>query len=173
MIMKSICKNQQSQAVDQLIENLQSADAVTRVRAREHLAAAGWLATSKLIELLKDPRKHVRWEAAKTLVDIVDPKAVWALIEAMEDENEDVRWLAAEALIALRKAAVRPLLTALIRRSRSVWLYESAHHVIASWEDTESSAELRHVRDALENMESSARVPVAANLALRHLAKLR
>ena len=174
--MESICKARNEQDVEGLVEELRSRDAMTRVRARERLAAIGLLATPRLTELLKDSQQHLRWESAKTLVEIADPKAAPALIEAMEDEDEDVRWVAADAVIALSEAAIRPLLSALIERSSSIRFCQSTHHVLSAWVDVDRFPELlrvraalKRVRAALKDVEPGVIVPVAAEAVLRQL----
>ena len=77
-------------------------DAVVRRRARNGLIVLGNLAVDPLIQLLRDPTTHVRWEAAKALGSIGAPRAAPALVRVLdEDEDFDVRWLAAEALAGL------------------------------------------------------------------------
>ena len=112
------------------IANLRSEDGIVRHKARETLTLIGKQAVRQLIPLLKDPNDDVRWEAAKALAEIADPRAASELVATLEDHNFGVRWLAAEGLIALGQDALIPLLEALIKRSDSVWLREGAHHVL-------------------------------------------
>jgi hypothetical protein len=112
------------------IANLRSGDGVVRHKAREILTSIGKQAVRQLIPLLKDPNDDVRWEAAKALAEIADPRAASELAATLEDHNFGVRWLAAEGLIALGQDALIPLLEALRKRSDSVWLREGPHHVL-------------------------------------------
>jgi HEAT repeat protein len=116
--------------IKSLIANLRSEDGIVRHKAREALTFIGKQAVRHLIPLLKDPDDDVRWEAAKALSEIADPRAVSELVATLEDHNFGVRWLAAEGLIAIGGDALIPLLEALRKRSDSVWLREGAHHVL-------------------------------------------
>jgi HEAT repeat protein len=116
--------------IESLIANLRSGDGIVRHKARETLTSIGKRAVRQLTPLLKDANDDVRWEAAKALAEIADPKAASKLVATLEDHNFGVRWLAAEGLIALGEDALIPLLEALIKRSDSVWLREGAHHVL-------------------------------------------
>ena len=49
----------------------------------------------------------MRWEAAKALGKIGDPKAALALVGALEDPRSGIRWLAAEGLMAIGREALR------------------------------------------------------------------
>lgn len=84
-----------------ILTQLNSNEGIARQRARERLVKLGASAVPCLIEMLTDPRDHLRWEAAKALSEIGDPKAAPALVQALEDDYCGVRWLAAEALIKL------------------------------------------------------------------------
>jgi HEAT repeat protein len=112
------------------VANLRSEDGIARHKAREILTSIGKQAVRQLIPLLKDPNDDVRWEAAKALAEIADPRAASKLVATLEDHNFGVRWLAAEGLIALGQDALIPLLDALRKRSDSVWLRQGAHHVL-------------------------------------------
>ena len=75
-----------------------------------------------MVELLKHPDHEVRWEAARALGEIADPRAAPALVVTLEDEGFDIRWLAAEGLIALGPVGLAPLLEALAEKANSVYL---------------------------------------------------
>ena len=98
--------------LDPLLNALHSEDGEERRRARLSLVSLGSEAVDPLIELLPDPEHEVRWEAAKALGEIADPRSAPALVETLEDAGFDIRWLAAEGLIALGKAGLEPLLEA-------------------------------------------------------------
>ncbi|MEN6451459.1 MAG: HEAT repeat domain-containing protein, partial [Thermoguttaceae bacterium] len=130
--MQILCGAGLDNAVDisPLVETLRSKDAVARRRAREQLVMAGRVAVRPLLELLHDHKPHVRWEAAKALASIGDPKTASALAEVVEEDDEfDVRWVAGEGLIAMGPEGLRALLGALARRPSSATLQEGAHHV--------------------------------------------
>ena len=152
-----------------LIRLLRSRDPIQRAQARRSLVEMGKAATPDLTRLLTDRDEHVRWEAAKALVQIADPAAIPALIEALNDESADVRWLAAKAMIALRRDALQPLLTALIERSKSIHFCRSAHHVLCSLARRRHDSILSSVIESLESGETGVTVPPAAEAVLAKL----
>lgn len=149
-----------------LIANLGTKDGLVRERARQSLVAIGAPAVASLIEALADRNKQMRWEAAKALAQIGDPASAHTLVNALEDEVFDVRWLAAEGLIALGREALVPLLQALIERSDSLWLREGAHHILHNLCRGDLKEVLRPLLAALEDVEPSIEVPLAAESAL-------
>jgi HEAT repeat protein len=66
--------------------------------------------TESLIEALRHDDPNVRWEAARALGVIRDPRAVLPLIAALGDRDPDVRRKAALSLSKIRDPrAVKPL----------------------------------------------------------------
>ena len=120
--------------VQSLIAILASDDGMARKEARESLVALGRPSVASLLKALKNPRmKQVRWEAAKALGAIRDPRCIQGLVEALKDHDPDVAWLAAEALKEFGKAAWNPLLRALIKSDPdAVLLRQGAHHVLVN-----------------------------------------
>jgi HEAT repeat protein len=114
--------------IKKLIKDLDSSDGVIRERARRNLVKTGPASIDYLAELVYSKNETLRWEAVKTLSEIVNPVAIPLLIDALDDDKSSIRWLAAEGLIMLGREAVRPLLEALINRSDSVFIREGAHH---------------------------------------------
>ena len=156
--------------VDQLLAGLASNDAVERQRARNALVEVGSSSVPGLLAELDDKRQHVRWEAAKTLAEIADPAASEALVQAFGDEDSDVRWVAGEALIALKRAAVKPLLNSLTKSQDSEGLYKSAHHVLHDLsQHSDLGPLLAPVLKALDQAEPEVAVPIAAQRALENL----
>jgi hypothetical protein len=133
--------------------------------------AIGGQAVKPLIGALSSKNQWVRWEAAKSLGQIGDTKAVAALIEALEDKMFDVRWLAAEGLILIGREALAPLLQALMEHPDSLWLQEGVHHVLHDVEKGDLAEILQPVIVALEGFEPSVEVPLAVQTALRTLVK--
>ena len=87
------------------------------------------------------------------------------------DEDSDVRWVAGEAMIALKRDAVKPLLTALTKSRDSEGLYKSAHHVLHELSKLgDLDPLLAPVLHALNGSEPEVAAPVAALKALEHLA---
>jgi HEAT repeat protein len=156
--------------ISSLITDLASQSALVRTNARQSLVAMGGPAVAPLIEALADPKRQVRWEAAKALSQIADPAAAPALARALRDRGFGVRWLAAEGLIALGSKGLVPLLRALIDHSDSVWLRQGAHHVLHDLAKGILKDLVQPVLAALEGVEPSLEVPVAAETALRALA---
>jgi hypothetical protein len=113
-----------------LVKQCTSEDPSVRLRARSSLVEMGRNAVPTLIEALDHPKSHVRWEAAKALLLIRDPRAAGGLASALADENLQVRWAAAEALVALDEDALLPLFRTLIVEPNSLPLREGVHHVL-------------------------------------------
>jgi hypothetical protein len=134
------CQNPVSNnEIEKLIISLQNKDGLKRQKARRALLEMGKSATPSLIKALAHPAARVRWEAAKTLGSLKDPEAAPALVQALMDKSSEVQWLAAEGLIALKKAALKSLLSALIDRPQSIDLQsydlrQGAHHVLHALE---------------------------------------
>jgi HEAT repeat protein len=163
--------------INRLIAEIRSHDWRTREAARWELVTMKEAAVAPLIRVLEDPDWHARWEAAKALGDIADPKAAPALVEALRDRRFAIRWLAAEGLIALRAAGLRPLLQDLTRNADSLWLVRGAHHILRDLSEGHLSRDVteivRPVLSALEGVEPSLQAPVAARAALDALPQIR
>jgi len=155
--------------VKNLVKTLSSFNDLSRVEARKALEAIGKPAVPLLIEALKDPNNLTRWEAAKALGEIGDTNAAPALVEALEDEEFDVRWLAAKALIELNVKGLRPLFHALTEHADSVFLREGAHHVLHDLAKGGLRKYLAPVLIALEDMDPTIQVPMAASHSLELL----
>jgi HEAT repeats len=158
-----------SSVINPLLDQLSSKDGLQRRSARQHLVDMGKPAAPYLIRVLQSPSERGRWEAAKALGEIRDPLAAPALVQALEDEESAIRWLAARGLIALGRASLRPLLEALEAHSNSVWMREGAHHVLHTLiRDGEVDA-ASPVLEALEDIEPSVEVPIAAYYVLKKI----
>jgi len=158
-------------SLETLIAALSSHDDGVRMRARHSLVAMGKAALPSLIAALKNKNNLVRWEAAKALGEIGDPKAAPDLVKALEDEDFDIRWLAAVALIEMNIKALKPLLHALMEQGDSILIREGAHHVIHDLAKGGLRKYLAQVLSALEGIEPTADVPKAAFRALEMLEK--
>jgi hypothetical protein len=155
-----------------LIVDLDSPDGLVRVKARKSLAAVGGRAVNPLVDKLVSKQEWARWEAAKTLGQIRDVKAMVALIKALEDKLFDVRWLAAQGLIAMGREVTVPLLRALVKSPDSRWLQEGVHHVLHDLYKGKLAVILQPVITALESFEPSIEAPLAAEEALKKLKKI-
>lgn len=152
--------------IQSLVNDLDSPDQRVREAARLSLVDLGRTAVPSLIQALDNQDVRGRWQAAKALSQMENPAAAPALVNALEDESFGVRWLAAQGLIALRRHGLVPLLQALMRRSESTWLYESALHILRTLSETELRGLTLPVVEALESIEPSIDVPRAAQDAL-------
>ena len=130
--------------------------------------AEGKQAVAPLIKALSCPRgPYVRWEAAKALGRICDPRAAGPLVAALEDEDEGVRWAAADALIALKCQCLAILLSAMIERSYSFWLLQGVRHICHAWVKRDYFPRLVPLLEAFEHPEPELAVPLVAS-ALAH-----
>ena len=161
--------NMSRDAIISLITELGSENGIVRVKARNKLANIGHDAVELLVEALSSKQEWLRWEAAKTIAQIGDPSATQTLIEALHDKEFDIRWLAAEGLIHIGNKAIKPLLEELIEHSDSLWIREGAHHILHDLPDSEYKELLKPVLRALEDIEPSLEVAVAAEKTLNQL----
>jgi HEAT repeat protein len=152
--------------VKSLITDLASEDGIVRVRARRSLADIGHAAVAPLVEALDSKVNWVRWEAAKTLAQIGDPSATQILIDALSNKSFEIRWLAAEGLIHIGDNAIGPLLKELVENSDSLFVREGAHHILRDLPETRYREILKPVLHALEDVEPTVEVAVAAGAAI-------
>ena len=157
--------------IAKLLVALADKDGDVRRHARERLVTLGGPAVELLLELLTHHKAHIRWEAAKALGGIRDPRSATELLKALEeDEDEDVRWLAAEGLIALGWHGLRPLLEALADRPGSVTLRAGAHHVCHGLGRCKAYEAVRPMLAALNEPDPELAVPSVARSTLDALA---
>ncbi len=116
-------------ALADLVAKFKSDKGRIRQDAREQLCEIGAPAVPYLIQALSHPEDQVRWEAAKALTQIPDPRAADALVENLKD-NFSIRWLASEALINIGEPALVPLIRGLLASPDAPRLREAAHHVL-------------------------------------------
>jgi HEAT repeat protein len=161
-------------SIETLVTELASKDVIQRTTARQRLVKIGKPTLTALTAALVDPRKHVRWEAAKTLAAIADPGSVLPLIEALQDEEGDVRWVVGEALIALGPDAIVPVLKGLcVDPDNPAGLYGTAHQVLHALVTDRLRPVLTPVLAALKHADREVKVPVAAEEAIEALASTR
>jgi HEAT repeat protein len=153
--------------IPSLIKFLGDTDGFIRMHARKSLICIGKLAVPDLINTLAEADPQMRWQVIKVLEGIGDPTAAPALVTYLVDENAGVRWAASEAMITLQKAAIPPLLEALLHDYDSLWLRQGAHHILHKLKDNGKLNETEvKVFEALEDVEPTASVPWAAERAL-------
>jgi HEAT repeat protein len=157
--------------LESLMGLLSSKDGATRIKARKSLVALGKPAVPSLTRVLQNSKEdHVRWEAAKTLGAIGDPRAIPSLVKALEDNDQGVVWLSAEALSKFKKNAWPQLLHALIlSESDSVLLRNGAHHVLRNQKEDGFNDLLATLRTALQSSTGSESTPSAASDILKRL----
>ena len=150
-----------------LIERLASSSGTDSRETRRRLADAGGALTPQLLAALEHGSKHQRWEVIKVFEEIADPAAAPALVHALTDGSVSVRWAAANALIALDRAGLHALFTALTKQLDSYWLREGAHHVLHVLKDQGRLYPVEvEVFEALEGAAPDIQTPWAAERAL-------
>ncbi len=151
------------------MEQLAGKDGMIRLKARESLVAMGEPAVPLLIRALRNSTSdQLRWEAAKALGAISDPRSIPQLVKALEDRNSDVAWLAAEALHKFKKAAWPSLLRAVTNMGPdSVSLRHGVHHVLRNQKEVGFNDLLATLMTALE----SEAVPESAAVAAYEILK--
>lgn len=159
--------------IEKHIQALSDPDGIVRESARHALVALGHDSVEPLIRALNDSDDQVRWEAAKALSVIRDPAAVSALVTALDDELFGVRWLAAEGLTALGQDGLRALLPALMHHADSAVLRHGAHHVLRALSNRRWRSLVMPAVTALESVDASIAVPLAAYHAMAELEERR
>ncbi|EMI45596.1 HEAT repeat domain-containing protein [Rhodopirellula sp. SWK7] len=153
------------------LHDLSSEDGVVRERARKKLVASrGHEVVHALIGELVDPRKRVRWEAAKALAEIGDPVAALPLVHAMTDDDDEVAWLAAEGVASLGDPGLMAVLSGITRDCDSLEYCKVAHHSLKEFRKIgKHNAIIKKVMSALEGFEPKMSAPIAAYQALQEL----
>ncbi len=122
-----------------------------------------------LVASLHDPDEGVRESAMRTLCSSLEPAALQVVIRAMVDDDPGVRWLAAEGLIGIGESGIKPLLYALMSQSGSVWMRQSAIHVLHAYVKSPWGRQLTPILDALVDVQPALTVPPLAQKALYSL----
>jgi HEAT repeat protein len=158
--------------IEKLMADLESKEGVRRMEARHQLIETGKAAIPYLIEALDSKKQRVRWEATKTLGAMQAPEAATALVKKLMDDSFEVQWLAAEGLIALKRAAVHPLLKALTTHFDNLDLRQGAHHILHALErENLLDEKTLKVLDELRDIEPLEPFPGVAEAALNALAE--
>lgn len=113
-----------------LVDRLSDKNGQIRERARYTLVLIGSPAVPSLLELTSSRDKRTRWEAAKTLAAIADPRSMPAQLALLSDPESDIRWIAAKGLIKLGPQVLVDVLGAIINEPDSKNLRRSVHHVL-------------------------------------------
>jgi HEAT repeat protein len=125
----------EKQPLSKLIDALGDEDGLVRQRARLHLEHLGQESIPALLEALKSPNVHIRWETVRALSEIRDPKTAAALVNMLMDEDTGVRWSAMESLSRMGRDCLHPLLESFIKNFDSLWLREGLHHILRVLKD--------------------------------------
>jgi len=161
--------NKEEAAISALINDLSSKDGIKRNKARIALVEIGAPSVGPLVNALNDKSQTARWESAKALGQIMDPRSIDALVKALQDKLFDVRWLAAEALIAIGSKSVKPLLQAIIDNPGSEYVREGAHHVFHDLRAGQYGDILKPVTTSMENPTFTLDIPLHARQALKQI----
>lgn len=111
-----------------------------------------------------------REEAIAYLGSHPSAEAINALIELLETDDAGVRWKAAEVLAGLGKAALTPLLHALVEKGDSRWLLEGATHVLRDNRDHNVAKMTEGLRAAMKGSGAAVATVTAAGELLVKLA---
>lgn len=155
--------------VEALVRALDNEHPAERGRARAMLIHMGRPAVPRLIEALHERSERLRWEAARSLTAIRDPRAAPALVGALEDEIMEVRWVAEDGVIELGKDGLVALLHGLITHSGSNRFREAAHRILIAMSRGENARIAKPVLEALNGPAPIVALPVAAYTALSNL----
>ena len=158
------------QDINALMKDLSSKDGITRNKARIALVEIGAPSVEPLVNALNDRSQTVRWESAKALGQIMDPRSIDALVKALQDRLFDVRWLAAEALIAIGDKSLKPLLQAIVDNPGSEYIREGAHHVLHDLRGGQYGDILKPLITSMEDPTFTLDIPLLARKALKEIA---
>ncbi len=156
--------------IPSLIKELINPDSLIRNEARDALSCIGAPAVPDLLKALPAANMQMRWQIIKIFGTVQDPSTIPMLIKQLMDDNAEIRWAASNALINLRRLSIPPLLEALTRDFASVWLRQSAHHILRVLRDNGKLTPAEEkVYLALGDIQPTISVPWAANKALNEL----
>jgi len=125
---------------------------------------------AQYVQVLHNPivDEKDRVDACHALGRAKTPAATEALVYSLKDDAFTVRWAAAEALAEHGRAAIAPLMHALIAEDHP-FLREGAHHVLSRLPGTATHDLVKPVLEALAGRTPSVRVPMAADAVLVQL----
>ncbi len=164
--------DQLSKDVSSLIKQLNNPNSLVRSEAHDILSCIGAPVVPELLNALKSANTQVRWQIIKVFDSIQDPSTIPILMEQLKDDSAEIRWAASNALINLRREAIPALLNALTYDFDSLWMRQSAHHILRVLrENGKLTPAEDKVYQALEDIVPSVSVPWAAQKALEALRK--
>jgi len=158
--------------IPSLIKQLSNPDSLKRNEAHDILSCIGASAVPELLKALSTKDNKLRWRIIKIFDTIQDPSTIPILMTQLMDDNAEIRWAASNALLNLRRAAISPLLEALTRDFDSIWLRQSAQHILRVLRDNgKLTPEEEQVYKALGDVQPAISVPWAAIKAINALKK--
>src|SRR5512135_770973 len=159
-----------SMDIQSLIKRLSSPDSLVRMKVHDILSCIGAPAVPELLKTLATADTQLGWQIIKIFDTIQDPSTIPILIKEIMHENAEIRWAASNALINLRRETIPPLLDALTHNFDSLWLRQSAHHILHVLRDNGKLTPAEEkVYLALEDISPTSSVPWAAQKALEAL----
>ncbi|MCB0116626.1 MAG: hypothetical protein R2856_26080 [Caldilineaceae bacterium] len=126
---------------------------------------------AEAIQILNDTERSIleREQAIHFLVATPTRENLEHLVNVLEDDAFGVRWTAAAELANAGRLALEPLLRALIDRPSSVWLRESAYHVLHYMPGNLLRQQTAHLQQALKGAGANVAATEAAGALLHEL----
>ena len=156
-------------AISGLIDQLRDHDGLKRHAARTQLVEIGPAAVGALIPLLADPSEQVRWEAAKALTELPDPRAAEPLTGLLR-EADSIRWLAGTGLVNIGEAAFVPVVRALLAHPDSPRLRDSAGRILRELKRQQPDHPyIAELLDALQGPAQAETIPWVARSVLKRM----
>lgn len=163
--------NEMSKQVLNSIERLSSEETTIRIDARNQLVKMGREILPYMHKLLKSKEKQLRWEAAKTIEIIGNPKSIPYLLDMLKEQQTEFRWIASEGLINIGRESIVPLLQTLIENDETLFLRSSARYVLNELFTAKELNRYSKLMDALKNEKQLG--SIAASEAQKVLSDLR
>lgn len=130
--------------------------------ARRALQSLGTLAEPVWLAALNHPDTHIRWEAARGLGEIGDPRAALILAEGLLDESYAVRWASGDVLAQLGECAVPAILVVLRHQALSETSRQAASHTLHGITSPRVQKRIRPLLEVLNSGGDSDKVPAVA-----------
>lgn len=118
-------------------------------------------------EALDHADPHTRWQAARGLAELGNPRGAGILAEGLLDENPDVHWPTAEVIATLGPAALPAVLEVIGRGKLPGSTRQAAYSALQRLTNRESHELLKPLLEALSTPATSGEAPAAARRALK------
>jgi HEAT repeat protein len=145
-----------------LLKALESENGIIHREARRALQNLGRLAEPVWVQALNHPDSRIRWEAARGLGEIGDPKAAIVLAEGLFDENYAVRWASGDVLARLGERAVPSILSILSNKSLNEPSRQAVYHALHGISSHRVQERIKPLLDALHSPSASITAPSIA-----------